>query len=54
MEPFEIPTDIDVEFQVVKLPEERMKWLEKNTESLAKNMDESKVKHYRYILCILQ
>ena len=54
MEPFEIPTDIDVEFQVVKLPEERMKWLEKNTEYLAKNMDESKVKHYRCVPYLFQ
>ena len=45
--PFEIPTDIDVEFQVIKLPEEKMRQLKKDTEYLAENMDESKVKRYR-------
>ena len=46
-EPFEIPTDIDVEFQVIKLPEEKIRQLKKDTEYLAENMDESKVKRYR-------
>lgn len=46
-EPFEIPTDIDVEFQLIKLPEENRKQLEEDTKYLAENMDESKVKHYR-------
>ena len=46
-QPFEIQTDIDVEFQVIKLPEEKMKQLEDDTGYLAENMDESKVKHYR-------
>lgn len=46
-EPFEIPTDIDVEFQVIKLPDEKMRQLKKDTDYLAENMDESKVKRYR-------
>ena len=46
-EPFEIPTDIDVEFQLIKLSEDRVKELKENTEYLAEHMDESKVKHYR-------
>ena len=44
---FEIPTDIDIEFQVIKLPGEKMKQLREHTQQLAENMDESIIKQYR-------
>ena len=46
-QPFEIPIDIGIEFQVVKLPGEKMKQLQEDTQQLAENMDESIIKHYR-------
>lgn len=46
-QPFEIPMDIDIEFQVIKLSNEKMKHLQKDTRYFAENMDESDIKHYR-------
>ena len=46
-QPFEIPLDIDIEFQVIKLPDEKMKQIQEDTRYFAENMDESDIKHYR-------
>ena len=46
-QPFEIPMDIDIEFQVIKLPDEKMKQIQEDTRYFAENMDESDIKHYR-------
>lgn len=45
-QPFEIPMDIDIEFQVIKLPDEKMKQIQEDTRYFAENMDESDIKHY--------
>ena len=45
--PFEIPMDIDIEFQVIKLSDEKMKQIQEDTRYFAENMDESNIKHYR-------
>ena len=46
-QPFEIPTEIDVDIQLVRLPEEQQQKLIKDTEELNETFDSLIVKAYK-------
>ena len=49
VEPFEIPIDLDIELAVVELPEAENKKMIDETKYLLEKINETKVRHYRYI-----
>ena len=47
-EPFEIPTDIDVEFEVVKLSKEEKEKLVEDSRKLKEKLKDKEIRHHRY------
>ena len=48
-EPFEIPTDIDVEFEVIKMSKVQKEKLAEESRALKEKLKDKEVRHHRYI-----
>lgn len=46
--PFEIPTDIDVEFEVIKLSKEEREKLNEESKQLVEKLKDKDIRHHRY------